>query len=313
VQYSPGGIKRPLAEYVPTAFFEDESVLVFPTPSYEVISSRKNLRGAQVVNVTMVRNNKGRWNVDYDAIRKLLWGETNKKYLYLNVPHNPLGFGYTKEEWEEVLAWAEANDFFLVIDEAYENIRFKKGTVSVLEVDGWEERCIVIQSVSKGWDATGLRFGFIVAHPVVIKAMASVMDVKDSGLFGPSIAMGLWCLKNPQVTEETTRRYRHLHELLAEGLVDAGFSGAVPDAGLCQFMPAPTSADDTIFANAGECAKWLREKLRISVMHREVNGKPYLRWAVTISPVPECELPDEEAVIKEVIRRLKSVTFVFPP
>jgi hypothetical protein len=98
---------------------------------------------------------------------------------------------------------------------------------------------------------------------------------------------------------------------LNTGLVSAGFTCLMPDAGLCQFMPAPRSADGSSFADAAECAKWMREKLRISVMHNKVNSMPWLRFAVTLRPVPECGIQTDEDVIKETVRRLKSVQWTF--
>jgi LL-diaminopimelate aminotransferase len=240
--------------------------------------------------------------------------------MYVNLPHNPTGMAYTKADWEELIAWAIEYRVTLVVDEAYIDLCYRDDIVSVLQVPGWERCCIVLQSVSKGWNATGLRFGWIVAHPTVIKAMRKVMDVKDSGMFGPSIVAGLWCLKHPTITYDTRDKYFRLHLALADGLQKAGLTGRVPDAGLCQFVPAPKSVkvghlgfDDVLkpFKDAADCAKWLREELRISVMHAEAAGGQWLRWAVTLQPVPECGLPTEESVIDEAVRRLKSFKFKF--
>jgi aspartate/methionine/tyrosine aminotransferase len=211
----------------------------------------------------------------------------------------------------KLVSWAIENGVIVVVDEAYTNIRFDD-SCSILEIPGWEQCCIVLQSVSKGWGATGLRMGYAVAHPTLIKALRKVMDVKDSGLFGPSIAMGLWCLRNPQEAVITCTGYRSLHENLLQGLQAAGFDSALPQAGLCQFTPAPRAANGVVFKGAIECAQYFRKELRISTMSYPVDDKPgYLRWAVTIAPVPDCGLLDEAAVISEVVRRLKSVKLEF--
>lgn len=180
---------------------------------------------------------------------------------------------------------------------------------------GWEKRCIIPQSVSKGWNATGLRFGWIVAYPTVIKALRKLMDVKDSGMFGSSIVAGPYCLLHPEIATETGIRYQALHRRLADGLQQAGFVGNMPDAGLCQFTPAPKAASGNAFAcsfkDAAECAKWFREKLRISVMHAQAANGRWLCWAVTLQPVTECGLATEDVIIGETMRRLQSVKFEF--
>jgi len=306
VQYSPGSIKRSLAEYVPALLFDSDTTLVFPTPGYPVIKSAINRHEAEVLDVPMAFDG-ARWRIATDFVLP----KSGKTVLYANLPHNPTGSGCTCDEWAELLDWARANGVLVVVDEAYVDLRYNEEMASVLTIPGWEECCLVLQSVSKGWNATGLRFGWVVAHPTAIRAVRKVMDVKDSGMFGPSIAAGLTCLAHPEWAEETRAKYERLHRLLNEGLAEAGFRTVMPDAGLCQFTPAPKSANGRTFASAVECGQWFRKDLRVSLMHYTVNEATWLRWAVTLKPVPDCGLPDEASVIREVVSRLKSVDFAF--
>lgn len=317
VQHSPGSIKRALAEYIPTLLFGKGSTLLFPSPSYGVITSPMNTRDAKVIEVPLIRADG--WT--FDTVEMEEWVLDHRRWragalvMYVNIPHNPTGKGFTRTEWEGMLAWADKYDVTLVVDEAYIDLRYRDDIVSVLQVPGWERHCIVLQSVSKGWSATGLRFGWFVAHPTVIKALRKLMDVKDSGMFGPSIAAGFCCLLDPNQAAKTREKYRALHQALANGLRAAGFDACVPDAGLCQFTPAPkaitASPEGIQFKDAADCAKCLRDFLRISVMHAKAAGGEWLRWAVTLRPVPECGIETDEAVIAEVVRRLQSVKFVF--
>lgn len=309
VQYSAGSIKNALSEYVPTLLFDEDSLLLFPTPGYPVIKDPKNCRGAQTFDVPL-RFVNGRWEIDIADLNRAD-DDGKDTFVYIDLPHNPTGSGYSRPQWEELLKWANACSVVLIVDEAYTDLRYNNRTVSVLTVPGWERNCVVLQSVSKGWNATGLRFGWVVGHPTLIKAIRKVMDVKDSGLPGFVIAAGLECLKHPEWADETRTRYQNLHQALYYGLRSAGFDTSMPEAGLCQFTPAPKSANGTEFANALECAKWFREHLRISLMHYTVNDEPWLRWAVTLKPILECGLPDEASVIKEVVRRLKATEFTF--
>ena len=304
VQYSPGSIKRALSEYVPTLLFDAGTTVVFPTPGYPVMKSDMNRYDAGVLDVPL--NYDGtRWTIPTDLKVE------GRPVVYANFPHNPTGSGYTRADWEELFAWARANDAILIADEAYIDLRYNDSAVSALEVPRWEESCLVLQSVSKGWNATGLRFGWVVGDPTIIKAMRKVMDVKDSGMFGPSIAAGLTCLQHPEWRDETCKEYEVLHRQLFNGLKDAGFDTSMPDAGLCQFTPGPKGVDGKTFENALECAQWFRKELRVSLMHYTVHGDTWLRWAVTLKPLPQCGLADEASVIQEVVRRLQSVTFEF--
>ncbi len=310
VQYSPHGIKGLLAETVPTALFQKDrgDLLVFPVPGYAVINSSMNRRGIEVQEIPLILTERG-WRIPLGGVRV---GEGRQVYVYFNNPgHNPTGFAYTREELLALVGWATVNQVKLIVDEAYIRLAYNGAPVSILDIPGWEKCALVLQSASKGWSATGLRFAWVVADPVVIAALRKVMDVKDSGLFGPTIAAGLTCLHNPQWAEETRERYRALHQILAQGLKEAGFGGGMPDAGLCQFTRAPRSANGQEFGSLVECVQWFRQVLRISLMHFGVGDQWYLRWAVTLKPVPECGLPTEEAVLAEVARRLQEVRFTF--
>ncbi|OGY52019.1 MAG: hypothetical protein A3J59_03820 [Candidatus Buchananbacteria bacterium RIFCSPHIGHO2_02_FULL_56_16] len=308
VQYSPGAIKRALAEYIPAAFFINEgsptsrrqTQLLYPKPGYGVIKDAINRRGAIVTEIPL-ENHNDRWQMPFP------WDFQLADYspvLYLNVPHNPTGMTYDVNRWMATLCWARDVGAIVVVDEAYIDLCYRHDACSVLTIPGWEANCIVLQSVSKGWDATGLRFGWIVAHPTAIKVLRKVMDLKDSGMFAPSIAAGLECLRNPVWTTRAKQRYEQLHRLLNAGLREAGFNAPMPEAGLCQFTPAPVAVDGHRFGSIIECAKWFRQTLRVSLMDYELGRHWYLRWAVTIKPVPECDLPTRESVIAEVCRRL---------
>ncbi len=310
VQYSPGAIKRALAEFLPTLLFAPNNKLFFPTPGYPVIKSPMNARNIRVNDVALLCND-GRWEFDLEEMSQCCQCHIGIRVMYANMPHNPTGSGYSRDQWQALLKWAMAYNIVLVVDEAYTDLRYSDRTCSVLTIPGWEQSCIVMQSVSKGWSATGLRFGWMVGHPTIIKALRKITDVKDSGMFGPSIAAGLQCLQHPELAETTRKRYEQLHQKLFDGLRAAGFNTSMPEAGLCQFTPAPRATNGVEFTNAQECAQWFRQQLRISLMHYTVNGKPWLRWAVTLKPVVECGLNTEESVINEVVRRLQTVEFSF--
>ena len=322
VQYLPGSIKRALSEFIPTALFDAGTILVFPAPGYGVIKDPKNKRDAKSVDVPLIYDQASKsWDIDSETAKKLLnnlYTSFNRRVMYLNIPHNPTGMAYCYEQWVGAIEWALKNDVILIVDEAYTHLRFG-ATCSVLDVPGWEDCCIVLPSISIGWNATGERFGWVVAHPTMISALRMVTDVKDSGMFGPTIASALWCIKNPEFANKTMAEYAQLHRALAEGLQSVGFEAKMPDAGLCQFMKAPEAINGQKMENSAQCAKWLRDNLRISTMHAVVKYKAggveidtsWLRWATTITLVPECGLPTEASVIAEGMRRLRSVKFEF--
>jgi aspartate/methionine/tyrosine aminotransferase len=312
VRLQPGAIKRALSKTMPTLLLDGKSDLVFPMPGYGVMKSPKNRNDAHVVERPLRPSGDGCWEIDLDEVGHVLTAQLGRqRVFYVNRPENPIGCGYSKAEWQTLLSWAMTYNVTLVVDEAYAGLRYNDRTCSVLEVEGWERCCIVLQSISKPWSATGLRFGWIIAHPVMIRAIHEVLDSDDSGLFGLTIVAGLTCLQHPEWADGTLQRYHQLHQVLSTALGECGFAATMPEAGLCQVTPAPKSADGVEFKDARECVEWLRTEKRLSLMAQTINGQPYLRWALTLQPVPECELADDEAVIAEVVRRLKTTKFEF--
>jgi aspartate/methionine/tyrosine aminotransferase len=310
VQYMPGAIKRQLAKTMPTLLFDKGTKVFFPTPGYPVIKDPKN-RGQAVISDVPLLCENGRWDFDLTEMGKRCLAQSGNRVAYINVPHNPTGFGYSQAQWQKLIQWALTYGVTLVVDEAYVDLMYTNRTCSVLTVDGWEKACIVLQSVSKGWSATGLRFGWVVAHPTIIKAVRMVADVIDSGMLGSTIVSALTCLKHPKWAQQTNEGYYNLHTALYAGLKKAGFKSGLPEGGLCQFTPAPKAANGVELADATACAQWLRKNARISTMGYTVNGQPWLRWAVTALPVPDCNLNSALDVVTEAARRLGELKLEF--
>ena len=307
VQYSPQAIKGSLSEYFPESFFQKRDLLIFPIPGYIVVKDLINNRGVQVLDLEMVEKD-GKWSIPHEDVD--FPENIKRKFMYINDPHNPTGSAMNREEKVKLLAWAVENNVFLIVDEAYHETRYDD-SVSFMEISGWESHCIILRSVSKGYNATGLRVGSMTSNEIIISAIRKTSNVKHSGAWGMDIIMAETCWEHPEWAIKTMERYKNLHRLLYNGLREVGFQGNMPNAGLCQFTPAPIAVNGKSFKSVIECAQWFRENLRISLMHYCVGGKWYLRWAVTIKPVPECGLETEKAVIQEVVKRLKDNKFEF--
>ncbi|MFW5794359.1 MAG: pyridoxal phosphate-dependent aminotransferase [Bacillota bacterium] len=93
-------------------------------------------------------------------ITKLITKKT-KAILFSN-PGNPTGVVLTKNEMEMLKEIAIENDLFIISDEVYRKMAFDGlTTYSMAELDGIEDRLVVIDSVSKRFSACGARIGSI--------------------------------------------------------------------------------------------------------------------------------------------------------
>ena len=98
-----------------------------------------------------------------DRLRACVTPDT--KAILLCNPSNPTGTVYTAEELEAVAQVAIENDLFVICDEVYREFVFDGGTVrSFTEFSDLAQRVIVVDSVSKRFNACGVRIGCMATH-----------------------------------------------------------------------------------------------------------------------------------------------------
>ena len=81
--------------------------------------------------------------------------------ILYNFPSNPTGATITPEQRDELLAFAQRHDLWLVTDEVYDRIVFDNEHVSFVGSD--DDRVILINSFSKTYAMTGWRIGYIMS------------------------------------------------------------------------------------------------------------------------------------------------------
>jgi aspartate aminotransferase len=98
-----------------------------------------------------------------DRLRERLTLDT--KAILLCNPSNPTGTVYTADELEAVAQVALENDLFVICDEVYREFVFGGGKVrSFTEFSDLDQRIIVVDSVSKRFNACGVRIGCMATH-----------------------------------------------------------------------------------------------------------------------------------------------------
>ncbi len=75
-------------------------------------------------------------------------------------PNNPTGTVYTREELEMVAGFCRDRGLFLVADEVYREFVYDgRHSLSALQLSGFEDLVIVVDSLSKRYSACGIRLG----------------------------------------------------------------------------------------------------------------------------------------------------------
>lgn len=100
---------------------------------------------------------------------------TNKtKLLIFPFPNNPTGAIMRREHLEEIAEVLRGTDIMVLSDEIYSELTYNGKHVSIAELDGMQERTIVVNGFSKSFSMTGWRLGYACGPEPVIKQMTKI-------------------------------------------------------------------------------------------------------------------------------------------
>ncbi|MBD3217998.1 MAG: aminotransferase class I/II-fold pyridoxal phosphate-dependent enzyme [candidate division Zixibacteria bacterium] len=86
------------------------------------------------------------------------------KAILINNPNNPTGYLYKREELEAIRDLVKKHDLYLLADEVYKEFVYDGlEYVSVMHLDGIEDRTILMDSVSKRYSMCGVRIGALIS------------------------------------------------------------------------------------------------------------------------------------------------------
>ncbi len=126
---------------------------------------------------------------------------TKTRWLFLNVPSNPAGATYTRDELTALGAVIERHSRLLVLsDEIYEHIVFDN-----LAFESFASACpqlrantLTVNGVSKAYAMTGWRIGYGAGPQPLIAAMTKVQSQISSGACSIAQAAAVAALSGPQ-------------------------------------------------------------------------------------------------------------------
>ena len=291
---------------LPAAFINPGDITIMTTPGYPVLGTWTKYLGGEVVNLPLEDEN------GFFPQLNSLTDEQKKraKLLYLNYPNNPTGAVATEEFYREAIKFATENDILIVADSAYAPLTFGKKPLSILALPGGMECAVELQSMSKGFNMTGWRLSWVCGNALAVKAFASVKDNADSGQFAAIQKASIAALKNwKSITPSINEKYERRMKKLVATLKSCGFPAKEPQGSFYIYVKAPKAAEDgTEFKSAEDFSQWLiTEKLISSVPWDDVGH--YVRFGATF--VARGGVKEEEEVLKEFEKRLKSSKFIF--
>jgi aspartate aminotransferase len=149
--------------------------ILLPEPFY---APYKGLTAIAGLNVIPVPSGPGFSPPPADAVRELVTPKT--RAILICTPSNPTGTVYGQNELSEIGAVAVENDLFLLSDETYREIVFDgPAAPSALAIPGLDDHAVVIDSVSKRFNVTGLRIGSLASrNPAIMNAALELAELR---------------------------------------------------------------------------------------------------------------------------------------
>jgi len=226
----------------------DDEVLVLD-PAYLTYEATLRASGATVVMVPTITDEYFR--LDPIALRNAVTSKT--KAIFFANPNNPTGRVMSREELEEIAVIAKEFDLWVVTDEVYNCLSFEKETLSIRDLEGMSERCVVLCSLSKSHAMTGWRTGWMIANKTMIEHVEQVALNMFYGLPGFIQQAAATALDNyDEITQSMRDIYRKRRDLTLNALKDCpAIKVLKPDAGmflLLDLRALPMSTEEFAWA-----------------------------------------------------------------
>ena len=217
------------------------------------------------------------------------------KYMIVSLPANPVGSVGTPEVYEEIIAFAREHDLLIVHDNAYSDIVFDgEPGGSFLQYPGALEVGVEFFSLSKSFNVTGARIGFLVGREDVVSAFAKLRSQSDFGMFFPIQKAAIACLNGPRDEVEAQRlKYQERRDALCDGLEDLGWERPNAHGSMFVWAKLPGGRTDSM----AFCEE-LMEKAGVVVTPGASfgpSGEGHVRMALVLPP-------DQIALAVEAIR-----------
>jgi len=282
------GSKEGIA-HLPIAYIDPGDTALIPDPGYPVYQVATHLAGGTGVPFALeaARGYIPDWNrIPVPDRAKVVW---------LNYPSNPTAAVAKLYEFALAVDFARANGLLLAHDNAYSEITYDGFVApSVLQVPGAKDVAVEFHSLSKTYNMTGWRCGFVVGSPAAIEALGRVKTNIDSGIFNAIQRAGIVALDGPQdFLDDLRELYRRRRDLVVKTFNEMGWSLEPPRGSIYVWLPVPSGHDSTSFATL------LLEKAGVVVPPGRGYGEAgegYIRISLTV--------PDDR--LEEGLDRIRS-------
>jgi LL-diaminopimelate aminotransferase len=223
------GSKEGIA-HLPFALLNPGERAWIPNPGYPVYETAVLLAGG--IPVPLPLKAETHYLSPFSDLSALVRKEGSPKLWFMNYPMNPTAATVPLSYLEEAVAFAKKHHILIIQDMAYSEIYLQnQKPPSILEIPGAKDVAIEFHSLSKTFNMTGWRTGFVIGNPHALAALLQFKTHIDSGIFGALQDAATEALKQPLESLDPLRGiYRERCHVLLPALKQKGFNPLAPDA-----------------------------------------------------------------------------------
>ena len=232
--------------HVPLALVDPGDVVLAPDPGYTVYVTGAIMAGAEPYAMPLTAANH--WLPDLEAIPTDV--AERARLMWLNYPNNPTAAVAERDFLVAAVEFCRRHGIVLCHDAPYSEIAFDGyRPLSLFEIPGAKEVGLEFHSLSKTFNMTGWRIGWVCGRADLIALMGQLKTNIDSGIFQ---AVQLAAVEALNGGEEETRAacavFARRHRLVADTLNSLGWSIKPPRATFYVWAPVPDGYDSIGFA-----------------------------------------------------------------
>jgi LL-diaminopimelate aminotransferase len=239
------GTKEGVA-HLPLVYLDQGDGAIVPDPGYYPYFGGAHMLGAEVIKVPLTRETG--YLLDWSQVPadKL----PGAKILYLNYPNNPTGGVAPEEYLQDAIEFCRRHDLLLVHDNAYSEIAFDGyRPPSVLQFEGAKEVAVEFHSLSKTFNMTGWRIGWVAGHKETVQALTKVKVYYDTGVFLAVQAAGVASLNVwEDFVPKNVAIFQERRDAAVQAFREAGFEVDCPQATMYIWVPIPGGERSVDFA-----------------------------------------------------------------
>jgi LL-diaminopimelate aminotransferase len=238
------GSKEGIA-HLPWAFVDPGDPVLVTEPGYPVYEVGTILAGGEPVHIPL-RAEDG-WFPRLETVDGAV--ADRAPILWLGYPANPTAAVASLEQLEQAVRFAADHQVLLAHDNAYSEITYDGFVApSVLQVPGAVDTAVEFGSLSKIYNMTGWRIGWVVGNPEAIEALGRVKTNIDSGIFNAVQRAGMAALNGGMDhLPGLLATYQRRRDRIMEVFWDAGWKVDAPKGALYVWLPTPAGESSVDF------------------------------------------------------------------